>query len=59
MRLVRIDCKELLYHAYDGSKRENTISSDVPLEPSFVEYFRVNTKEVMESIDGEKEADAA
>ena len=55
IRLVRIDCDKLHYHVYEGRKHENTISSDHPLESDFVEYFRTNTKEVMESIDGKEE----
>lgn len=58
IRLVRIDCKEFLYHAYEGKTHVNTIRSDAPLEADFIEYFRVYTDKVMESLD-EQEPTAA
>lgn len=58
-RLVCVNCKTLHYHAYDGNKHLNTISSDIALEPEFVEYFRVHTDKVMADIDGPDEPEVA
>ncbi len=58
-KLVLVDCKKNLYHAYVGKEHKNTISSDQPLEASFVEYFRTNTDKVMEQLDGEETEDGS
>ncbi len=58
-RLVCINCKTLHYHAYDGKRHLNTISSDIPLEAEFVEYFRLHTDKVMADIDGPTEPEVA
>lgn len=58
-RFVRVDCDKNLYHAYDGKKLINTISSDRPLEASFVEYFRVETEKVMAEIEQDDGPEAA
>ena len=55
IRLV-VCCRNLHYHAYHGRQHINTISSDIPLEPEFVEYFRLHTDQVMADLDGPEAA---
>lgn len=58
-RLVLVNCKTLHYHAFDGKTHLNTISSNQPLEPEFVEYFRMHTDKVMADLDGPDEPEVA
>lgn len=50
-RLVRIDTKDLVYHVYEGKVHKNTIKSETPLDPEWVEYLRVHTDYALADLD--------
>lgn len=51
VKLVLIDCKELLYSRYEGKKRTVTMKADSPLEAEWVEVLRVNPEDLMKVDD--------
>lgn len=59
VRLVVIDAKNMLYSAYHGKKRVEKLKSDVHLDAEFIEYYRVHTDKVSESLNGPSEPESA